>query len=101
VSTKFLCLQIDNHINWKNHIEEMVPKLSGACYVVRSMIHISNINTQINLLHMLSFCYEIRNNLGGNSSNSENTQYTIQQKIIRIITAAQPITSYRSLIFNI
>ena len=20
VSTKFLCLQIDNHINWKNHI---------------------------------------------------------------------------------
>ena len=45
MSTKFLCLQIDNHINWKNHIEKMIPKLSGACYVVRSMIHISNINT--------------------------------------------------------
>jgi hypothetical protein len=42
---KFFCLQIDNHINWKNHIEEMIPKMSGACYVVRSMIHISNINT--------------------------------------------------------
>jgi hypothetical protein len=23
----------------------MIPKLSGACYVVRPMIHISNINT--------------------------------------------------------
>ena len=44
VSTIFLCLQIDNHINWKNHIEEMVLKLRGSCYVVRSMIHISNIN---------------------------------------------------------
>jgi len=28
VHTKFLGLQIDNHINWKNHIEEMIPKLS-------------------------------------------------------------------------
>jgi hypothetical protein len=25
-------LQIDNHLNWKNHIEQMIPKLSGACY---------------------------------------------------------------------
>jgi hypothetical protein len=34
VNTKFLGLQIDNHINWKNHIEEIIPKLSGACYAV-------------------------------------------------------------------
>jgi hypothetical protein len=30
VNTKFLGLQIDNHLNWKNHIDQMVPKLSGA-----------------------------------------------------------------------
>jgi hypothetical protein len=42
---EIFCLQIDNHINWKNHIEEMIPKISGACYVVRLMIYISNINT--------------------------------------------------------
>jgi len=42
---KFLSLQIDNHINWKHHIDQMIPKLSGACYAVRSMVHISNINT--------------------------------------------------------
>jgi hypothetical protein len=24
----FLGLQLDNHINWKNHIEEMIPMLS-------------------------------------------------------------------------
>jgi hypothetical protein len=30
VNTKFLGLPIDNHINWKNHIEQMIPKLSGA-----------------------------------------------------------------------
>jgi hypothetical protein len=26
-------------------MEEMIPKLSGAYYAVRSMVHISNINT--------------------------------------------------------
>ena len=26
MNTKFFGLQIDNHINWKNHIQEMIPK---------------------------------------------------------------------------
>jgi len=43
VNTKFLGLQIDNHINWKSHIEELF--LSGVCYAVRSIGHISNVNT--------------------------------------------------------
>jgi hypothetical protein len=45
VNTKFLSLQIDNHINLKNHTEKIIPKLSRACYAVRSMVQISNINT--------------------------------------------------------
>jgi hypothetical protein len=43
--SKFLGLQIDNHINQKNHIEQMIPKLNASCYVIRSTVHISNINT--------------------------------------------------------
>jgi hypothetical protein len=34
--TKFLGLQIDNHLNWKNRIDKLSPKSSGACYAVRS-----------------------------------------------------------------
>jgi len=41
VNTKFVGLQIDNHIIWKNHTEEMIPNLSAACYAIRSMVHIS------------------------------------------------------------
>ena len=37
VNTKFLGSHIDNYINWRNHFEEMIPKLSAACYAVRSM----------------------------------------------------------------
>jgi hypothetical protein len=43
VNTKFLGLQTVNHINWKNHIEQMIPNLSEACNAIRSMVHISNI----------------------------------------------------------
>jgi hypothetical protein len=28
---QFLGLQIDNHLNWKYHIDQMISKLSGAC----------------------------------------------------------------------
>jgi hypothetical protein len=57
INTKFLGLQVDNHLTWKNHFDQMVPKLSGACYVVRSMYHISNINT------LKSICFAYFNSL--------------------------------------
>jgi len=45
VNTKFLGLKTDKHINWKNRIDKMIPKLSGACYdAIRSMVLISDIN---------------------------------------------------------
>jgi hypothetical protein len=40
VHTKFLGLHIDNHLNWKNHIDQLIPKLGGACCAVRSLLHI-------------------------------------------------------------
>jgi len=55
VNTKFLGLRIDNHINRKDRIEEMIPNLSGACYAVRSMVHISDIN--INTLKSIYYAY--------------------------------------------
>jgi hypothetical protein len=30
ISSKFLALQIDNHLNWKNHTNLMISKLSRA-----------------------------------------------------------------------
>jgi len=42
MNTKFLGLKIVNHINWKNHIMELISKLSGAYYAIRLMVHLSN-----------------------------------------------------------
>ena len=30
---------MDNHINWKNHMKQMIPKVSEACYTIRLMAH--------------------------------------------------------------
>jgi len=41
MNTKFLGLQIDNHINWKNQTEQIIPRLSGTCYAIRSIVYTS------------------------------------------------------------
>jgi len=34
VNTKVLDWQINNHVNCKDHFEQMVPELNGACYAL-------------------------------------------------------------------
>jgi NADH:ubiquinone oxidoreductase subunit B-like Fe-S oxidoreductase len=45
INTKFLGLKIDNRLNWKNHIDLMITKLSRPCCAIRSMSHISSTDT--------------------------------------------------------
>jgi hypothetical protein len=96
-NTTFLGLHLDNHLNWKDHVDQMVPKLSGACYAVRSMFHISNVSTLKSIYfayfhsiikHGIIFC--------GDSSNSRKLR-TLKKKIIRIMIDAQPRTPCGSL----
>ena len=48
-STKFLHMHIDNHMNWKNHADQILPKLSAACFSISNFIHTSNPD----ILHMV------------------------------------------------
>jgi hypothetical protein len=36
-TTKFLGLQIDNNLNWKTHIQYIIPKQSSACFAMRTI----------------------------------------------------------------
>jgi hypothetical protein len=94
---KNLGLQTVNNLNWKNHMELKIPKLTGAYYAIWLMVHIRNINKlkSIYYEHFHSIIkYEII--FGGNSSNSGKL-FTLQKKIIRIMADAQARTSYSSL----
>jgi hypothetical protein len=97
VNSKCLGLHLDNHRNWKDHIDQMIPKLSAACYTVRLTFHISNINT----LKSIYFAYfhsiiKYRIVFWGNSSNSRKI-FTLEKKTIRIMVGAHPRTPCRSL----
>jgi hypothetical protein len=97
VNSRFLGLHLENHLNWKDHIDQMIPKLSGACYAVRSMFHISNIYT-LKSIYFAYFHSTIQYGIifWGNSSNSRKI-FILQKKIIRIMVGAHPRTPCRCL----
>jgi hypothetical protein len=92
VHTKFLGLQIDNHLNWKTHIDQLVQKLSRACYLVRSLSQVSNIDNlkliYFAYFHSLMKCGII---FWGNSSDNKIV-FTLQKKIVKIIVGTKPQT---------
>ena len=96
VNTKFLGWQINNNINLKNHTEEIIAKLSTACYSIRSVVHINNINTLKSNYFVYSHSvikYGII--LSGNSFNNGKI-FTLQKKIARLVVGVQPRTSCRN-----
>jgi hypothetical protein len=97
VSTKFLGIHLDNHLNWNNHIDQIIPKLSAACYTVRQMYHFINQNTRKSI-YFTYFHSVVKYGIifWGNSPKSRKI-FTLQKKIIRIMTGAHPRTSCRRL----
>jgi len=43
VNLKFLGIQIDSHLNCKNHIIQIIPKLNVACCMVRQKYICNNV----------------------------------------------------------
>ena len=52
-NTKFLGLELDKNISWKNHVQKIIPKLSSAYYLVRRTYPCCNLST----LKMIHFTY--------------------------------------------
>jgi len=94
---KFLGININNTLTWKSHIEIILPKLSSACYAMRSIkplisqqmlkaIYYSQLHSI--LLYRLMFW--------GNSAHSAKV-FRIQKRIIRIMTGSNSRDSCRKL----
>jgi hypothetical protein len=50
---KFLDLNIDNKLSWKNHINHLVTKLSSSCFITRTIKPIMSLRS----LRMIYFAY--------------------------------------------
>jgi hypothetical protein len=89
VDTKFLGLGLENHMKWKTHIDLiLLPKLSRACYVIRSMYFLNDTST-LKVIYYVYFhtIMEYGFIFWGNSSLSRKF-FQLQRKIIRTMTGS-------------
>jgi len=96
-NTKFLGLELDKNISWKNHVQKFILKLSSACYLVRRMYPCCNLNT----LKIIYFAYvhsvmEYGISFWGVSVESKRI-FQQQKRIIRIMTGSTSRISCRTL----
>jgi hypothetical protein len=95
VNTKLFVFPLDYHLNWKNHINQLVPKLSGA---LRALLLISN--TDILKSIYLAYFHSIINCgiIFWDNSCSSKKIFSLQKKIIRIMAGVKPRNSWRGLL---
>jgi hypothetical protein len=97
LNTKFLGLFITNSLSWKDHITQLIPKLSKACYVFRCMRSFMSQDAfksvYYSYFHSL-ITYGII--FWGNSSYSSHI-FRLQKRAVRIITESRPRDSCREL----
>jgi len=96
-SLKFLGLELDKVLNWKNHIDKLLPKLSSACFVIRSMLSHCN-TTTIKTIYFAYFHSILEYGIAfwGNSTESVKV-FRLQKRVITLMTGNNVRTSCRPL----
>lgn len=94
---KFLGIYIHDTINWNYHIEYIIPKLSSACYIMRSIKQIMSYNT-LKTVYYSYFNAIINYGLPfwGNSPHAIKI-FRMQKRIIRIMMGCGNRASCRNL----
>jgi len=90
-------VHIDNHMNWKNHVEQILPKLSAACFSIRNLIHTLNPD----ILYMVYFAYfhsglQYGIIFWGNSAHVHQV-FKLQKRVVRVMSSVGTRSSCRSL----
>jgi hypothetical protein len=89
-NTKFLGVQIDNHLNWKCHIDQILPKLSTASFVIRQLFYILDSET-LRIAYFSYFHSIVRYGIifWGNAADSCKV-FRLQKRVISIMSGARP-----------
>ena len=96
-SSKFLGMHTDSQLNWKYHVEQLLPKLSAACFTIRSLIHILNQDT-LHMVYNLYFHSILQYGIifWGNSTRV-HTVFRLQKRVVRVMSKVGPRSSCRNL----
>ena len=94
-NTKFLGLIITDSLSWKDHITQLIPKLSTACYILRCIRPYMSLEALKCVYH--SYFHSLLSYgliFWGNSSFSSHI-FRLQKKAIRVIMGLGPRDSFR------
>jgi hypothetical protein len=82
--------QIDNHLNWKCHIDQILPKLSTAGFVTRQLFYVLNLKN-LWIAYFAYFHSIIRYGImfWGNAINNWKV-FKLQKRVMRIMSGAEP-----------
>jgi hypothetical protein len=89
---RFLGLQLDKQINWRNHLHCLLSKLSKACFVLRRLHYVLDIDA-LKLVYFAYFQSVVKYGIvfWGNSYNLKKV-FLLQKRTLRIMLGL----SYRS-----
>jgi hypothetical protein len=90
-------MQIDNHLNWKNHIDQILHKLGAACFAVRKLFHTLNIDV-LRTVYFPCFLSVMKYGMiCWGTSTYVSQVFTLQKRIIRIMSGVGAKSSCRNL----
>ena len=85
-STKFLGLVIDNNLSWHCHIDQMIPKLNKASYIIRSLKPLLSFESLKMVYFSTVHAFISYGIIFWGISTHSKIIFKIQKRIIRIIT---------------
>ena len=88
--TKFLGVQIDSKLTWKNHVDYISKKLSKSAAILSKARKVLHKTVLINLYYTFSYPYLLYCNIiwGNTYRITNNKLMLIQKRLIRIITSS-------------
>ena len=100
-NTKFLGIYINDTINWKNHIDHILPKLSIACHAMRIIKPYMSLET-LRMVYHSTYHSVISYGLffWGISPHSKRI-FLMQKRIVRIMMGCRKLASCRTLFKNL
>jgi len=93
----FLGMHIDNHMNWKNHVEQILPKLGAACFSIRNLIHTLHPDV-LHMVHLAYFYSVLQYGIifWGNSTLVHQV-FKLQKRVVWVMSGAGQRSSCRNL----
>ena len=93
---KLLGLHIDKDLNWKTHIQNLLPKLSSACYLIRRMYPLFNIRT-LKMIYHAYFHSVMEFGMFWGASAESRKVFLLQKRILQVMTGSPPRATCRTL----